>query len=60
MLERFLSNEQDAEDVSVKHSVKLLFGGFFQRHEFVNTGVVNHDVDFAKSCLGFGQEALNF
>ena len=41
MLQRFLSGEEHPKNVSIKHSVELLLGDFFQRHEFVHAGVVD-------------------
>src|SRR4030095_3424360 len=51
MLECFLGDENYSENVSVKHSMKLFLGDFFQRHEFINAGVVNENVDLAESFL---------
>ena len=60
MLERFLSGEKHAKNVHIEHSVKLLLGHFFERHEFVNAGVVDQDIDFSESFLRFSEEPLDF
>ena len=51
MLQPLLSGEEHSENVRIKHSVELLLGDFFQRHELVNAGVVDHDVDLPERFL---------
>ncbi len=48
MLECFLSGEKHAQNVHIEHSMKLLLGHFFERHEFINAGIVDQDVDLAE------------
>ena len=60
MLERCLSGEKHAKNVHIEHSVKLLLGHFFERHEFVNAGVVDQDIDFSESFLRFSEEPIDF
>ena len=59
MLQRLLSGEEHSEDVCIKHSVELLLGGFFQRDEFVNAGVVDHDVYLPERFLRFSEQSLD-
>src|SRR5437763_12915037 len=60
MLECFLSGEKHAKNVHIEHSVKLLLGHFFERHKFINAGVVDQDIDFSESFLRFSEEPLDF
>src|SRR6476646_9520826 len=60
MLQRLLSGEEHSEDVCIKHSVELLLGGFFQRDELVNAGVVDYDVDLPERFLCFSEQSLDF
>ena len=60
MLERFLCDQKRPENVCVEHSVKLLLGDFFQGHEFINAGVIDQEVDFAKGLCCFSEEPLDF
>src|SRR6478736_7798083 len=60
MLECFLSGEKHSENIGIKHSVELLLGDFFQRDEFVNAGVVDHDVDLPERFLRFSEQSLDF
>ena len=60
MFERFLRDEKHAKNVHIKHSMELLLGDFFQRHEFVNSGVVDQEVDLAEGFLRFSEQPLDF
>ena len=40
--------------------MELLLGDFFQRDEFVNPGVIDHDVDLPERFLCFSEESLDF
>ena len=59
MLECLLSGEKHSENVCIKHFVELLLGDFFEWHEFVNAGVVDHDVDLAECFLRFSEQSLD-
>ena len=48
MFQRRLGCEKQSENVRIKHSVELLLGDFFDRHEFVDPSVVDQDVDLAE------------
>src|SRR5215469_9060255 len=59
MLERLLRDEKHPQNVCVKHSVKPLLGYFFEWSKFVNTGVINQDIDFTERFLRFTEEPLD-
>ena len=60
MLQCLLSGEKHSENVCIKHFVELLLGGFFERDELVNAGVVDHDVDLTERFLRFRKKLFDF
>jgi hypothetical protein len=56
---RLLRAEDEAENIEIEQSVKMLFRYGFEREEFVNTGVVNQYVEPAKCLLRLGEEAFD-
>src|SRR6476646_4533690 len=60
VVECFLSGKKHSENVHIKHSVKLLLGDVLQRHEFINTGVIDQNVDLAQGLLCLTEKSLNF
>src|SRR6267378_5748033 len=60
VLECFLSGKKHSENVHIKKSVNLLLGDVLQRHELINTGVVDQNVDLAQGLLRLGEKSLNF
>jgi hypothetical protein len=56
VLQRFLCREKHPENIGIKHSVELLLGDFFERHEFVNAGVVHQDIDLAGRFFRSGEK----
>ena len=59
MLERFLRREKEAQNIYVKKPVKLALAYLFERHKFVNAGVVDQNVDFAERFLRFSKRPLD-
>src|SRR4029077_2711279 len=59
MLECLLGGEKHSENVCIKHFVELLLGDVFEWHEFVNAGVINHDIDLAECFLRFSEQSLD-
>src|SRR5215470_15296962 len=51
MLERLLSDEKHSKNIGIKHSADLWLGDFFDRHELVNPGVVDENIDLAEGFL---------
>ena len=60
MLDGFLRCEEQAENIDVKMFVKLLLGDLFQRREFVNSGVVDQNIDLAEGLRRSREEAFDF
>jgi hypothetical protein len=50
-IHRLLRAVDEAENIEIKQSVKMLFRYGFEREEFVNTGVVNQYVESPNACF---------
>ena len=58
MLCRFLRSENQAKDVEVEMFVEVLFGNRFERLEFIDSRVVDENIELAERLLRFGKELL--
>jgi hypothetical protein len=59
MLERLLSDEKHSKNICIKHSAELELGDFFDRHELVNAGIVDEDVDLSEGLLRSRKQFFN-
>ena len=60
MLQRFLRGKDRSENVCIEHPVELLLRDFLQKHELVNAGVIDQDIDLSECFLCFREQFLNF
>src|ERR1700730_2043701 len=57
MFDGSLGGEKRSQDVGVENPMEMFFGDRFDRHEFVNSGVVNQNIEAAVvfcSCVDNG------
>jgi hypothetical protein len=59
MLDRLLRRENEPEHIQVEVLVKVLLGDVLERHELVDPGIVDEDVDAAERLLRRGEEMLD-
>jgi hypothetical protein len=53
VLDRFFGGEDRPEHIDVELTMELVLGDVFQRHEFVDAGIVHQHVERAKGLFGF-------
>jgi hypothetical protein len=56
---RLLRTEDETENIEIEQSVEMLFRHGFERQEFVNTGVVDQDVETTKCLLRLSKQAFD-
>src|SRR5439155_18137745 len=56
MFQRFLSREKHSKNICIEMSVEMLLAYFLQRQEFVDTGVIDEDIDLAESLFRGGEK----
>ncbi len=59
MLDRFLARQQRTEHVGVELAAEFFGGGLFDRHVFVDAGIVHQHVEPAERFFGFIEQALD-